>query len=246
MSALHAGVPERLGEVSSPRRILVVEDDADVAAVLAAGLRSEGHAPSHARTVAEALAWIERCGLPDLALVDIHLPGTSGLEFCRTIQRACDLPIILLTAVSDSEIKAEAIRVFAEDYVVKPFSLNEVLARVDRVLRRRADDVPTALVAGLGDGMTADFYTRTLERSGQRVALTPIEGKLLHILLANEGNTVPMRVLLARVWPQQAATEETLRVHMSRLRSKIGRLEPATPPIETERAVGYRFVRPPG
>lgn len=120
-------------------RILVVDDDPDVLTILRMTLESVGYDVTTALSAAEAFQKIEKYGLPHLALVDIMMPDIDGLEFCRKVHEYCDLPVIMLTAVSEEETTAQAIREVAEDYVVKPFRQQELLARIERLLRRVGD-----------------------------------------------------------------------------------------------------------
>jgi DNA-binding response OmpR family regulator len=227
-----------------PRRILIVEDDRDLAELVARKLANEGFVTVTAGGVQEALRAVAT-RVPHLAVVDIRLPDGSGLDFCRQVQQTTDLPIILVTAVDDSAVIVDSLLQVAEDYIVKPFNLAELAARVHRVLRRLLHENPEPAETRLDDCVSVNFYTRSLACGERTVELTPIESKLLHVLMAHQGAIVPSGFLLQRVWPMQAAVDETLRVHMSRLRRKLELVSPATHYIETERSIGYRFVRTP-
>lgn len=190
----------------------------------------------------EGLAVIERRGLPHLAIVDINMPGMDGLEFCETVQQFIDLPVVMLTAVDEEETIIQSIERFAEDYVTKPFSPRELVARVGRVLRRIGDfDYTLDPQTRVDDRLEVDFAHQQAIVEGQTVALTPTETKLLYILMRNAGHTVTTDFLLRRLWPMEEVFEDTLRVHVYRLRRKI-EADPGRPQyVLTERGLGYSF-----
>ena len=224
------------------RRILVVDDDPAVRQLIEIRLPPAGFEVFTASSGQEALDVIARQGLPHLAIVDIMMPGMTGFEFCEIVQQFCDLPIILLTAVDEEEVVVEGIERFAEDYIVKPFSPRELLARVERVLRRIGDFAYTLEPVIQIDGrLSVDIAHQRAIVSGEPAELTPTETKLLYILLRNAGRTVTTDFLLRRLWPLEQVFEDTLRVHVHRLRQKI-ELDPGKPCyVVTERSVGYRF-----
>jgi DNA-binding response OmpR family regulator len=169
----------------------------------------------------------------------------NGFEFCREVQSYSDLPVIVLTAVDEEETVIRGIEQYAEDYVTKPFSPRELVARVQRVLRRMGDFSYTlAPVTKVDDRLAVDFAQQQALVDGEAIPLTPTETKILYILMRNAGRTVTTDFLLRRLWPLEEVFEDTLRVHIHRLRKKIqaSRSEPQY--ISTERAVGYRFVLP--
>ncbi|MGD2114398.1 MAG: response regulator transcription factor [Acidobacteriota bacterium] len=229
--------------VQSPlRRILCVDDDRDILRILQYTLESWGFEVITAPGGLEALELIERQGLPDLALVDIRMPDLDGLELSRRILSYCDLPIIMLTAVSDEETVVRAIEGLAEDYVVKPFRPRELVARVNRVMRR----IHVLSAAGgreleVDDGLRVDLVGHRLTVEGEKRSLTPTETKILSILIRRLGHTVHHEYLLSRVWPLEEVFEESLRVHIYRLRRKI-EADPRRPRrLLTERGIGYRL-----
>ena len=189
---------------------------------------------------------IARRGLPHLAIVDIMMPGMDGFEFCRTVQEFTDLPVIMLTAVDEEETVIRGIRHFAEDYITKPFSPRELLARVQRVLRRIGDFAYTFdPVTQVDDRLAVDFAHHRVIVQGQPVDLTPTETKLLYILMRNAGRAVTTGFLLRRLRPLEEVFEDTLRVHIHRLRQKIEPVPSQPRYIVTERGLGYRFAAEP-
>jgi DNA-binding response OmpR family regulator len=227
------------------KRILVVDDDAEMRRLIARKLSGAGFEIVEADSALRALELIRQTGLPHLAVVDINMPGMSGLEFCQTVQQYADLPVILVTAVNESSTTIKAIELYAEDYIVKPFNLDELVVRVQRLLRRIGD---FSYVAGptiaLDNHLAVDFVRQQLLVGEQIIELTPIATKILHILWRNRGRVVTNEFLLGRIWPGQEVYEETLRVHVHRLRHK---LEDATGQkyIVTERGQGYRLDATP-
>lgn len=228
--------------IARPQRILVVDDDPRVRQLVKLKLDRAGFEVLTAACGEEALDVIARRGLPHLAIVDIMMPGMNGFEFCQAVQQFSDLPVIMLSAVDEEETVIQGIEHFAEDYITKPFSPRELLARVQRVLRR-IGDFAYALdpVVQVGDYLAIDIAHQQAVVDGQPVDLTPTETKLLHILMRNAGRTVTTDFLLRRLWPLKEMLEDTLRVHIHRLRQKI-EADPSEPRyVVTERGLGYRF-----
>jgi len=227
------------------RRILVVEDDPDLRALIERLLCDAGFDVSAAASGEQALDVIGQRGFPHLALVDIVLPGIDGLALARRLQEATDLPIVLLTAVSEEETVVRAIQTLAEDYILKPFNPREMVARVERVLRRIGDFAYTLdPLIRVDDRLSVDFAHQKVLVEGTAVPLTSTESKLLYVLMRQAGRVVPTEFLIRRLWPSEETFEDTLRVHIHRLRGKI-EPDPARPRyVVTERGVGYRFPRP--
>jgi DNA-binding response OmpR family regulator len=227
------------------QRILVVDDDPKIRRLVELKLDHAGFEVFTAASGQEALDVIGRHGLPHLAVVDIMMPGMNGFQFCEAVQEFSDLPIILLTAVDDEETVIRGIERFAEDYIIKPFSPRELLARVQRVLRRIGDFAYTLEpVTQVDDHLGVDFAHQQAVVRGQLMDLTPTETKLLYILIRNAGRTVTADFLLRRLWPLEEVFEDTLRVHVHRLRQKI-ETDPRNPCyLVTERGLGYRFESP--
>jgi DNA-binding response OmpR family regulator len=226
-----------------PQRILVVDDDPGVRHLVASKLRSEGFEAFAATDGQEALSLIQRRGLPHLAIVDLHMPGMDGFEFCQAVQRFSDLPVVMLTANDDEETVIRGIELYAEDYITKPFSPRELIARVRRVLRR-IGDFAYALDPQIqvDERLTVDFVRQQVSIDGRLVSLSPTETKLLYLLMRNAGRTVTTDFLLRRLWPLEEVFEEALRVHVHRLRRKLETDPSSWRYVTTERGVGYRFV----
>jgi DNA-binding response OmpR family regulator len=226
-------------------RILVVDDDPAILRLVGDKLDRAGFEVMTAKSGQDALDVIDRGGLPHLAIVDINMPGMDGFEFCRAVQEFSDLPAIMLTAVDEEETVIQGIEYYAEDYITKPFSPRELVARVRRVLRRIGDFGYTlAAQTQVDERLAINFAQQQVVIDGQPVPLTPTETKILYILMRNAGQTVTTDFLLRRLWPRDEVFEDTLRVHISRLRKKI-ETDPGQPHyILTERGLGYSFPRP--
>jgi len=224
--------------------ILVIDDDPHIRDMVSFKLRQAGYAVTTAPSGVDALKLIKRRGLPHLAIVDIYMPGISGLEFCEEVQKYSDLPIIMLTANDNLTTIIESIEYYAEDYITKPFRLNELLVRVRRVLRRVGDNgYALSPAQQIDERLSINIGMQMLIVNGKQKRLTPTENKLLHILLRNAGRIVTTEYLLKRIWPQDEIFEDTLRVHIHRLRQKIEAPNKNARYIITERGQGYRFIK---
>lgn len=232
--------PHSLGNYQ--QRILVVDDDPAIRRLVRDKLDASGYEVWTAASGNEALEVIERRGMPHLAIVDINMPGMNGLRFCEAVLQFSDLPIIMLSAIDEEETIVGSISRYAEDYVTKPFSPRELAARAQRVLRRVVDYSYTSGVITEVDGyLSIDIPHQRALVKGQVAQLTPTETKLLYLLMRNAGHTVSTDFLLRRLWPMEEVFEDSLRVHVHRLRHKI-EPEPSRPRyILTERGVGYSF-----
>jgi two-component system, OmpR family, response regulator RegX3 len=223
-------------------RVLVVEDEESISDPLSYLLRSEGFEVAVAATGPDGLAEFERSGA-DIVLLDLMLPGMSGTEVCRALRAGSTVPVIMLTA-KDSEIdKVVGLELGADDYVTKPFSARELIARVRAVLRRRGGEPeaagPTALQAG-PVRMDVDRHVVTVD--GQQVPLPLKEFELLEMLLRNAGRVLTRSQLIDRVWgADYVGDTKTLDVHVKRLRAKI-EPDPAAPRhLLTVRGLGYKL-----
>jgi len=227
-----------------PPRILAIDDNTYHLRLVEFALREAGFRVTTAITGEEALAHIESAGLPDLAIVDINMPGIGGFEFAYRVHQYSDLPLIMLTAVNHEATVVEGLEQHAEDYIVKPFSPGELVARARRVLRRIGefayDLEPRTRV---DDRLVIDFPNRLAIVDGKEEALTPTETKLLYILMRKAGHTVPTDYILRRLWPMEAVFEDRLHVHLHRLRRKIEDTKDKSRPryIVSERGAGYSF-----
>jgi two-component system KDP operon response regulator KdpE len=219
--------------------ILVVDDEPQIRRVMRATLSAQGYVISEAKTGEEAVESI-RNERPDLILLDVNMPGMGGIEACREIRRMSDAPIIMLTVRNAERDKVSALDAGADDYVVKPFSIEELLARIRAALRRYApgDVVPPFISKDL----SIDFVAREITVRGQIVHFTPKEYDVLKYLVANQGKPLAHRRLLQAVWgPDYGDETENLRVVINQLRKKI-EANPARPKyILTEPWIGYRF-----
>lgn len=224
-----------------PKRILAVDDNEHTLILVERALEQAGFEVVTVKSAEEALINIRLRGLPHLALVDIQMPGMSGLEFCEQVQQYSDLPVIMLTAVENEETIVQAIELYAEDYITKPFSPGELVARVRRLLRRMGDFAYTLEpVTFIDKNLQVNFAECSAFVRGEEVSLTPTETKLLFILMRNAGQVVTADFLLRRLWPREAVFEDRLRVYVHRLRKKI-EPEETQQYIVSERGVGYRF-----
>lgn len=225
-------------------RVLVVEDEAAIAELLALNLRHAGHEVVTAADAAQAEAAVDAV-LPALVVLDWMLPDRSGLALARRWRadaRTRELPIIMLTARDDERDKIAGLDAGADDYLTKPFSPQELLARVRALLRRQA---PQALQQAVTSGpLRVDPALRRVSAGGQAVQLGPTEFKLLHFLITHPERVHSRRQLLDRVWGDHVFIEErTVDVHVKRLRDALAPAQCAAM-IETVRGAGYRFVPP--
>ena len=228
---------------TNKRTVLLVEDEESITAPLAEALSREGFDPVVAGTAAEALELAESHS-PHLVLLDLMLPDGSGLDVCRELRSRSSVPIIMLTARGEETDRVVGLEVGADDYVVKPFSARELIARVRAVLRRTAA-APAASaeeVAELGD-VRIDRARRTASVAGEPLELSRKEFDLLRLLIDNAGTVVTRERLIDEVWDTNwFGSTKTLDVHVSALRKKLGD-DPSTPRyIHTVRGVGFRFA----
>lgn len=216
------------------QRILIVEDAADTRLLLTIRLQREGYQILNASNGPQALALVQSTGLPDLVLLDIMMPGMDGFAVAEELRRMGDIPIIFLTALSDTETKVTGLLRYAEDYITKPFVFPELSARIRRVLLRVAGTKKADPEQIIDERLKVNFAQQYAVLEGKQITLTPTENRLLHILFTNRGRVISPQFLLAKAWdPTKAGTVESLWVHMRRLRSKI---EP-NPDADT-----YRYV----
>jgi two-component system, OmpR family, KDP operon response regulator KdpE len=222
--------------------ILIVDDEPQIRRVMLTTLSSHGYSVVEAKSGEEGLDLI-RTDHPDLVILDVNLPGISGLETCREIRASSDVPIIMLTVRNSERDKVQALDAGADDYVVKPFGVEELMARIRASLRRAAPGDATP--SFVSEDLTIDFEKRAVTVKGQPVKLTPKEFELLRQLVANAGKSQAHRRLLQAVWgPDYGEETEYLRVFINQLRKKI-EPDPQHPRyIHTEPWIGYRFEAP--
>jgi two-component system KDP operon response regulator KdpE len=222
--------------------IMVVDDEPQIRRVLRTTITSHDYAVIEAKTGEEALD-LMRSERPDLILLDVNMPGITGFETCAEIRRTSDIPIIMLTVRNTERDKVRALDAGADDYIVKPFGAEELMARIRAALRRsgQAESLPPFV----SNDLTIDFEKRQVVKKGQPVRLTPKEFDLLRHLVANSGKSLGHRRLLQAIWgPDYGDETEYLRVFINQLRKKI-EPDPRHPHyIHTEPWIGYRFEAP--
>ncbi len=222
-------------------RVLIVEDEPDIRELVVHHLKREGYQVSAASSGEEALRQVQAAP-PDLVILDLMMPSMDGLEVCRRLRQdpaTASLPIVMLTAKGDEVDRVLGLEIGADDYVVKPFSPKELLARVRAVLRR-SRPAPDAAPLRLG-GLVIDLGTHTASVGGVALALTPKEFDLLRALVEARGRVLSREFLLDRVWGYSRASEiesRTVDVHVRRLRVKLGAEGRR---ILTVKSVGYRL-----
>jgi DNA-binding response OmpR family regulator len=229
-------------------KILVVEDDPNICKLISDYMNAHGYDVTAVPDGPEALDYIGKRGLPHIALIDLALPTMHGFELSSKLKAMADVPIIFVTSTSDTDTIVLGLKRYAEDFIVKPFELRELEARVQAVLARMPSlDYASEPVVRVDDNLHIDFAHNRLVLNGKTYGLTPTESILLHVLLRNAGRVVENRMLLARVWPSlENVGEDTLRVHMHRLRRKLEADSHHPHYIRTERGIGYMFtIRPP-
>jgi two-component system KDP operon response regulator KdpE len=221
-------------------RILVCDDDPQILRALRLVLRGAGYEVLTSTTAEEALDRAAISG-PHAAIIDLMLPDRPGIEVCMELRSWSELPIIVLSAVTDEETKIAALQNGADDYVTKPFAPGELVARVQAVLRRagRAATEPR-IEAG---GLVVDLAARSVTLDGEEVHLTPIEFALLRALALNRGLLMTHRKLLAEVWgPEFVDATPLLRTHIANLRRKLQAGTDRPRFIRTDSGIGYRFT----
>jgi len=220
------------------QRVLLVEDELSIAEPFAAALARNGFEPLIAGTASEALR-LGREAAPVVVLLDLSLPDGDGRDVCRELRRFSDVPIIMLTARGTVTDRVVGLELGADDYVVKPFAVGEVISRIRAVLRRaRASSPPRMLTVG---GIALDLAARRAWVAGSELELTRKEFDLLARLASEAGAVVSRETLMSEVWDENwFGSTKTLDVHISGLRRKLG--EPAAGCIQTVRGVGFRMV----
>ncbi len=222
------------------KTVLIVEDEQAIADSIAYALRTDGFTPRHVTLGEQALAVLRSETVPQLVVLDIGLPDMSGLEVCRRLRQFSEVPVIFLTARSDEIDRIVGLEIGADDYVTKPFSPRELVARIRVILRR----------AGAGAGAApapARFELRAPEAKvlfhGQPLDLTRYEYLLLKTLLEHPGHVLSRAQLMARVWSAAPDTlERTVDAHVKSLRAKLRAIDAQADPIHTHRGLGYSLA----
>ena len=229
------------------RTILIVEDEQAIADSIAYALRTDGFTPRHVMLGEQALAVLRSEDAPQLVVLDIGLPDMSGLEACRQLRQFSDVPVIFLTARSDEIDRIVGLEIGADDYVTKPFSPRELVARIRVILRRArgAQTPPDAgkpIVAGASRFELRGLEARVLFH-GQPLDLTRYEYLLLKTLLEHPGNVLSRAQLMERVWSGAPDTlERTVDAHVKSLRAKLRAVDAREEPIQTHRGLGYSLA----
>ena len=219
--------------------ILIVEDEPSIADTIAYALRTEGFHPSHAELGEAALALILK-GSFKLVILDVGLPDISGFEVCRRLRTFSDLPVIMLTARAEEVDRIVGLEIGADDYMVKPFSPRELVARV-RVILRRLD---RSNFQASSAPFLVDEARHRIEFRGKALDLTRYEFRLLKTLLAHPEQVFTRSQLLERVWPEaEESGDRTVDTHIKTLRAKLRAVEAEADPIQTHRGLGYSIGR---
>jgi DNA-binding response OmpR family regulator len=223
-------------------RLLLIEDEESIAAPLVGALEREGFEVEHAATGRDGLDAAER-GAVDLVLLDLMLPDMDGRDVARALRRESEVPIIMLTARGLETDRVVGLELGADDYVVKPFGVAELAARIRAVLRRAGDRAQPRRRPLSAAGVELDPKTWSARQDGEPLELTPREFELLRLLLEHAGEVVTREQVMREVWDTTwLGATKTLDVHMSGLRKKLGD-DPASPRyIHTVRGVGFRFA----
>jgi two-component system, OmpR family, KDP operon response regulator KdpE len=227
--------------MTSGPRILVVDDEPQILRALGTMLRGAGYDVDTAETAAGALA-AAAARPPEAMILDLVLPDGSGTDVCRELRTWTEAPVIVLSAVGEEREKVAALDAGADDYVTKPFSVDELLARLRAVLRRSVPSLESVIEIG---ELTIDVAERVVTRNGKRVKLSPHEFDLLRVLAQNRGKLLTHRMLLREVWgPAYQVEAHYLHVYVSHLRRKIEPDRSSPRYLLTEPGAGYRLVDP--
>ena len=225
-------------------RILVVEDEASISEPLSSALEREGFAPAVAKTAAEALS-LARSTDPELILLDLMLPDGDGRDVCREIRNFSEVPIIMLTARGTEVDRIVGLEIGADDYVVKPFSSGELIARIRALLRRTSGGAKSQPAQHAIGGLTVDEASRRATLDGAELDLSRKEFDLLVVLIRSAGSVVSREDLMAEVWDENwFGSTKTLDVHIGWLRKKLGDDSSEPRYLHTVRGVGFRFTAP--
>jgi two-component system response regulator BaeR len=213
-------------------KILIVEDEPKLAALEADYLKSEGYETHCIANGLEAVPWV-RANAPDLILLDLMLPGRDGLEICRDVRSFSDVPIVMVTARVEEIDRLVGLDLGADDYVCKPFSIRELMARVRAILRRGRGPVA---------GLTLNEEKHEAVLDGRALDLTPVEFRLLHALASAPGRVFPRDRLLERLYEDhRVVTDRTVDTHVKNLRRKLGEARPGDDLVRSIYGVGYKL-----
>ena len=221
--------------------ILVVDDEPEILRAVQSGLKAQGYEVRAASNGEEGLR-LATLSMPDLVILDLMMPGMDGLEVCRRLRAWSDVPILVLSARTSERQKVTALDEGADDYLTKPFGMDELTARIRAALRRHRRSLPAEMPIFTAGSLVMDYGRRLVFKNDQELKLTPHEYGILQYLTKNADRVLTHRQLLAAVWgPEDVEETQYLRVHVGHLRRKIED-NPARPRfIVTEPGVGYRF-----
>jgi len=226
--------------MTAAARVLICDDEPQIRRALAIVLSEAGFEVVPSSSAEEAL---DRAAVrpPQAAVIDLLLPGQDGVELCQRLRAWTNMPILLLSAIDEEREKVRALKSGADDYITKPFSSRELLARLEVALRRAAPDSGDSTVT-VGE-LEVDLGVRTVRDHRGEIRPTPIEYELLRVLIRNRGRVMTHRSLLTEVWgPGYETDTPTLRFHIANLRKKIEAPGRSAPYIRTENGVGYRLM----
>ena len=224
-------------------RILVVDDETQLRRALKRSLEGHGYAVREAEDGESALREFDAFK-PDVLLLDLMLPDTTGVDICRELRRKYETPIIVLSVVGDEKAKVAALDEGADDYLTKPFGMDELLARVRVALRRGSTTRPQSGVITTGE-LSIDLERRTVHLGTEELRLTPTEYSLLKYLATNAGKVLTHPMILRAVWGAVYAEDtHVLRTYVNQLRAKLGDDSAAPRYIRTDPGIGYRFLAP--
>jgi two-component system OmpR family response regulator len=237
VSSLVATESPKVGRNKDQMRILVIEDDRDAASWLMKGLKESGHVADHAANGEDGLA-LALESIHDILIVDRMLPKMDGLTIIRTLRaKGITTPVLILSALSDVDERVKGLRAGGDDYLAKPYSFAELLARIEGLGRRTGQETQETRLKALD--LEIDLLTRSVTRAGQSILLQPREFKLLEYLMRNAGHIVTRTMLLENVWDYHFDPQtNVIDVHVSRLRSKIEKGFDS-PILQTVRGAGY-------
>lgn len=223
------------------KTILIVEDDKYIIHFLSISLKEEDYGLWTAKTVKEAVS-LFYANRPDLVILDLGLPDGDGMEVIESIQEIADTPIIIVSARLDEDEKIRALDAGADDYVTKPFYMGELQARIRAALRKKENYTPDKSSCFEQGDLAVDFEKRQVTVAGEEIHLTPIEYRILTLLIANRGKVLTHNYILKEIWGYAEGVEAgTLRVFVATLRRKIEKNPSQPQHIVTEVGVGYRF-----
>jgi two-component system KDP operon response regulator KdpE len=232
------------GQMTSQAKILLIEDEEDVVVLLRFRFEQEGYEFLSAANGVEGLRILQE-EHPHLVLLDVMMPRMNGWETCKRIRQYSDVPIIMLTALGQETDKVRGLEMGADDFVTKPFSLAELIARVRAALRRGGQPLAANGIVQIDERLTVDRAQRQVVVDGQKTELSPTEFRILDCFLDNQGRILTHQSLLTQVWGWEYLDEtDYLKVYVHHLRKKIEE-NPGKPSyIVTERGLGYRFQAP--